>query len=108
LPIIATKCSGHGSYLNNDNSNLIEIDEIRPIQNGQMHIHYWDDQLFPALTSEEVIKSTRRQMRWVYDNYKEAKNKNKKLQEHIRKNFDINIVAQSAKNRLDEIWRNIK
>lgn len=107
IPVIATNCSGHSMFLKKDNSTLIDIDDIQPLQTGQMHVHYWDDQLFPVLKSNKVINDSRKAMRYVLENYKESLEKNKKLQNFIKENFDISIVANKANERLKQIWKKI-
>ncbi len=103
LPVIMTNCSGQQGYLREDNSYMLEIDSLQTVQRGQMHLHYWDGQQFPALTSQGVHNSLRKYMRSVVDNYKEAKRKNKKLQKMILENFTWNHTAKSASERLREI-----
>ena len=70
LPLIMTNCSGQQGYLRPDNSHMIEIDRLVEIQRGQMHLHYWDGQKFPALTSAEVHSDLKKAMREVYKDYK--------------------------------------
>jgi|TARA_Y100000310_G_scaffold118187_1_gene116990 glycosyltransferase involved in cell wall biosynthesis len=104
LPVIATNCSGQTMYLNDKNSYLVEPDVIRPMPEGLMHVHYWDNQEFPSLTSDEVIRQSGCAMRKVYENYSAAKQKNNKLKKFIAEHYNILTVAQIAKDRLDEIW----
>jgi glycosyltransferase involved in cell wall biosynthesis len=108
LPVLATNISGQTMFLNKENSYLIDIDEIVPIQAGLMHVHYWDDQLFPKLISEEVIVSAGKTMRYVFENHEEAKKKNKILQSYIKDNYSIDKVSNMAASRLKEIWSKIK
>lgn len=107
LPVIATNVSGHTMFLNKENSFLVDVDKISPMETGLMHVHYWDDQLFPQLKSKQVIKEAKEQMRYVFENYEEAKIKNNKLQEFIRDNYSLDIVGQKAKDRLNKIWEKI-
>ena len=105
LPIIMTNCSGQQMYLRENNSYMIEIDELVEIQRGQMHIHYWDGQKFPALTSEKVHNDLKKTMRSVYENYNEAKKRNKRLQQLVLSNFTWTHTANAAIKRLQEIYR---
>ena len=107
VPVIATNHSGHTMFLNKENSYLLDVDAITPMQPGRMHVHYWDDQLFPQLTSPKVIDEAKALMREVFENNKIAKEKNKKLKSFITDNYDINIVSKIVKERLDVIWRKI-
>lgn len=107
LPVIATNVSGQTMFLNKENSFLVDIDNISPMEKGLMHVHYWDDQLFPQLKSKQVVEEAKEQMRYVFENYEEAKNRNNKLQKFIQDNYNLDTVGQKAKNRLDKIWEKI-
>jgi glycosyltransferase involved in cell wall biosynthesis len=107
LPVISTNCSGQTMFLNSDNSYLIDVDKISPLKEGTMDIHYWDNQLFPELKSDNTIRDFGKKMREVFENYSQAKDKNKKLQKFIKENYNIQTVSQLAKNRLKEIWDKI-
>lgn len=108
LPVISTNHSGHTMFLNNENSTLVDVDEISPLPTGLMHVHYWDGQLFPKLTSDKVIEDSKKAMRYVFENHKKAKKKNKKLQSLLNKEYSINYASVRMKDRLDEIWRKLK
>lgn len=108
LPVIMTNCSGQQGYIRADNCYPIEIDYLTEIKPGQMHLHYWDGQKFPALTSPEVHNSLRKAMRHVIENPAEAKAKNKKMQELILQNFTWNNTANQAIERLREINKKLK
>lgn len=107
LPVIGTKCSGQTMFLNNDNSYLLDIDQLETIPTGTMHIHYWDNQEFPALKSDESIRKAGKLMREVYENYDAAKTKNEKLRENIIKNYNINNVMKKIGKRLMTIKEKI-
>lgn len=104
LPVIGTNCSGQSMFLKEDNSYLIEIDRLEEMQPGMMHVHYWDNQKFPSLTSKSVIDQTVDHMRYVFNNYDEARDKNRKLQSFIRNNYSISNVSNLVKDRLDYLW----
>lgn len=108
LPVIMTNCSGQQMYLREDNSYMIEIDRLEPVQSGQMHIHYWDGQEFPSLKSEKVHQDLRRAMRTVVENYDEAKQRNHNLQKMVLENFTWNHTAIAASQRLQEIYRRME
>ncbi len=105
LPVIGTDCSGQSMFLKKDNSSLIDIDELAPVKEGAMHVHYWDGQLFPMLKSEQVILDARKAIRDVYENYDKAVKKNKKLKKFIKSNYSIEKVSYAAKGRLDKLWQ---
>ncbi len=104
LPIIATNHSGHTMFLNKDNSSLVDIDNLEKITRGTMHVHYWDNQVFPSLKSQQFIDNLSKSMRYVFNNYKECVDKNKILQKYIIDNYSFDASAIRIKNRLLEIW----
>ncbi len=103
LPVIMTNCSGQQTYLREDNSYMIEIDRLQEIQSGQMHVHFWDGQKFPALTSPKVHEQLKKAMRSVYENYDEAKIRNGRMKKFILENFTWNHTANAASKRLIDI-----
>jgi glycosyltransferase involved in cell wall biosynthesis len=105
MPVIMTNCSGQQGYLRPDNSYMIEIDRLKEIQPGQMGLHYWDGQQFPDLTSNKVHDQVKRAMRSVYENYAEAKNRNRNMQKFILENFTWNHTANAAAERINDIAR---
>jgi len=104
LPVIGTKCSGQTMFLKDDNSYLLEVDKMAKMPPGLMQIHYWDGQVFPQLTSPETIASARKLLREVYENYDQAKKKNKGLQQFVSDNYSIGRVSNMAYERLQTIW----
>lgn len=107
LPIIGTNFSGHTMFLKKDNSNLIDIDDLIVMPSGKMGVHYWDNQLFPSLTSSRVLEDSKNIMRYVFNNEKECIEKNNKLKSHILTNYSIESVAKRIKERLEIIWKKI-
>jgi glycosyltransferase involved in cell wall biosynthesis len=105
LPVIMTNCSGQQEYLRTDNSYCLEIDRIEKIKQGEMHIHYWDNQEFPYLKTKEFHNLARKALRDVYNNYIEAKKKNEKLRNMILNQFTWKNTAQTALQRLQEIQK---
>ncbi len=103
LPVIMTNCSGQQGYLRKDNAYLIDIDSIVELQPGQSHVHFWDGQKFPALTSEKVIRQAGKHMRDVYEHHSKAQRRNKKLQKLILKEFTWASTTAQALLRLRDI-----
>lgn len=108
LPVIMTNCSGQQGYLRKDNSFMIEPDQLITIQPGQMHVHYWDGQKFPALTSANVHNQLKQAMREVHENPEKAKKRNKKLQKLTIKSFTWNNTTNAAINRLTIIAQKMR
>ena len=103
LPIIMSNCSGQQTYLRENNAYLLEIDHLETIQRGQMHLHYWDGQQFPSFKTEKSHKQLKKLMRDVYENYDQAKRKNKNMQNLILENLTWQHTADSIAKRLKEI-----
>lgn len=108
LPVITTNYSGHTMFLNNDNSLLVDIDRLEKLPKGKMHVHYWDGEVFPALNSDDFIERLGKGMRDVFTKYKNAKEKNNKLQEELKTNYSVTSVSEKIKSRLMEIKNNIR
>tara|TARA_Y100000310_G_scaffold342161_1_gene444049 strand:+ start:8450 stop:9838 length:1389 start_codon:yes stop_codon:yes gene_type:complete len=104
LPIIGTNCSGQTMFLKKDNSYLLDVDCITKMEPGRMHVHYWDNQMFPALLSNDTIKQAGKLMRDVYEHGKKAKTRNKKLQKLVSNNYNIENISKRAYDRIVNIW----
>lgn len=108
LPIITTNYSGHTMFVKHDNAYLVEIDKLSPLADGQTNVHYWDNEVFPDLLDDSVIDGFRRNMRYVFENNKEARHRNLLLQNELLSNYSCEIVGAMAKSRLEQIWKQIQ
>lgn len=108
LPVIGTNCSGQSMFLTNNNSTLIDIDALVPLQPGINNVDYWDNQKFPALTSPKVISDAKESMRNIYNDISKAKSKNKILQQKIAEEYSIPAVVNLVAKRLLEIKEKIQ
>ena len=108
LPVIATNHSGHTMFLNEGNSELVDIDSLEPVPRGSSHVHYWDGQLMANLKSEDFIDRLAESMRYVYENQEEAKKRNKLLQQEIANSYSFQNAADRYSERISEIWKKIK
>jgi glucose/arabinose dehydrogenase len=73
------------------------------MKKGTTGIHYWDGQEFPKL-DQSFIYDLADSMRYVFNNYAEAKAKNALLQDFINQNLDGRLVGLEAKSTLNDIW----
>jgi glycosyltransferase involved in cell wall biosynthesis len=103
LPVIATNYSGCLDFLTKDNSYLVDFKEFERTKKGTTGIHYWDGQEFPKL-DQSFIYDLADSMRYVFNNYAEAKAKNALLQDFINQNLDGRLVGLEAKSTLNDIW----
>jgi len=106
LPIISTNYGGQLDFLSENNSTLIDVDELEKA--SKTGIHYWDGQLFPSLKSESFINSLADGMRSVYLNYGKSVEKNKILQNKIIEYFSGEKVKHQTKILLDSVWDSLK
>jgi len=104
LPIISTNFSGQTMFLNKDNSNLVEIDSLITDTN---EIHYWNNEVFPDLTSKEFINNLRKTIRYVYENENICKEKNNILKNYIIENFNQNIICGNMAYYLNKLWNQL-
>jgi glycosyltransferase involved in cell wall biosynthesis len=108
LPVIGSNCSGQTDFLKDDNSFLVEpIGYIEASSGGNLHrmaklCHFYEGQTFPHF-DEETIEQTKKQMRYVFENQKEAKEKAEKLRRHINSNYTWDMAVDRVYRRLKEI-----
>jgi glycosyltransferase involved in cell wall biosynthesis len=108
LPIIASNVTAHTDYLTNDNSFLVEPDGyIQANVNGNLSsmaklCHFYVGQTFPDF-SNTGVEQTRRHMRFIFENYKEAKEKAEKLRKLIIGNYTWEMAIDRVYRRLREI-----
>jgi glycosyltransferase involved in cell wall biosynthesis len=107
LPIIASNYSGHTDFLNHDNSYLVEPEKII-VQKKIEEISAFYQGCPAADFGADATYETRQHMRSVYENYGNAIDKNKRLQQFIRENYDWKICAEKAHKRLLEIYGNLR
>jgi len=110
LPVIATNCSGQSDFLTPENSFLVEPDGyVVAKKTGTMArmaklCHFYEDQIFPNL-GEKSLEQLRAQMRYVYDNYSEAKERAKLLRRKIINNYTWKKSVDRVYTRLLELSR---
>lgn len=107
LPVIMTNCSGQTIFLKHNNSFLIEPDKIEVLLPNMCHIHYWDGQKFPSLRSQKCVDDFAGFMRYVYENYEDAKNRNRNLQKLLLNNYTWKHAANAIVKRLTEINKKV-
>jgi glycosyltransferase involved in cell wall biosynthesis len=107
LPIIASNYSGHTDFLNHENSFLVEPESIC-VQPKIEQISAFYQGCPVADFGEDATYETRQHMRYVYENYGKAKEKNALLQKFISENYDWKICAEKAHGRLSEIYKNLR
>ncbi len=108
LPVIASNVTSQTDYLREDNSYLVNPEGfIEARSGGNMArmaklCHFYEGQMFPDF-GEKTIQKTREHMRYVFENRKEAKEKNEKLRKLISSNYTWDMAVDRVYNRLKEI-----
>jgi len=100
VPVIATRWGGQLEFMNNENSYLIDIEGIVPVDERQI----MDNPLYRGHRwAEPSVKHTRRLMRHVFENREEARQKGRIARQHIVSNFTIHHVSAKIAERLIQI-----
>ena len=108
LPVIASNVSGHTDFLKEDNSYLVEPSGyIEATSSGNLNrmaklCHFYEGQMFPNFDSNS-IEQTRKHMRYVFENRKEAKEKAEKLRRRINSNYTWGMAVDRVYRRLREM-----
>jgi len=113
LPIIASDHGGQRDFLNNENSYLvppssyfISKTQDPPYKNMAWISHFYENQEFPDYEGES-FQLIKKHMRFVFENYSEAKKKAEKLRNLIVEKFDWSHSVNNIYNRLRDICKNI-
>jgi len=107
LPVIGSNYSGLTDFLKHDNSFLVEPDDVKVCPETEWISFYYQG-MEMADYGRPAIEATKAHMRYVYENYAKAKEKNQKLQKFIRENYDWDICVGMAHDRLKDIYKNVK
>ena len=108
LPVISSNCSAMTDYLTNENSFLVEPDGyIKAKINGPLsklarHCRFYEDQMFPDFGSN-AIKSTREQMRKVFEDYSEARKRARIFTKLVHENYSWDASVNKVLERIKEI-----
>jgi glycosyltransferase involved in cell wall biosynthesis len=108
IPVIASNCSGQTDFLTRENSYLVEPDGyVKAEVNGKLArmaklCRFYEGQTFPDF-GEKSIEQTRKYLREVYENYKEAKDKAARLRKLIINNYTWDMAVDKVYNRIREI-----
>ena len=105
LPVIASNCSGHSDFLTKDNSYLVDPDEYvvadRLSKLGK-DCRFYEGQEFPEFR-RKAINTVKEHMRFVMENYQEAKIKAQKLRTQVIANYTWDKAVDRVYNRLLEL-----
>lgn len=107
LPVIASNYSGQKDFLNSNNSFLVEPEGVA-VNPGAEWVSFYYQDMPMANFGRKSIDETRAHMRYVYENYALAKEKNKKLQKFIRENYNWEGCIDRMHDRLKIIYSDVK
>jgi glycosyltransferase involved in cell wall biosynthesis len=107
LPVIASNYSGQKDFLNYDNSFLVEPEGVS-VNPGAEWVSFYYADMPMANFDRKSIDQTRAHMRYVYENYAVAKEKNKNLQNFIKENYGWDMCVDRMHDRLKEIYSQVK
>lgn len=103
LPIIGSDHGGQKTFLKNDDSFLIKPDRLVDAPEEMIK---WSD-IYENCKfvdfSDDAIDEISKKMRWVYENYQEAKRISKSCSERIRNEFSWDKPVEKVYNRLVEL-----
>ena len=108
LPVIASNCSGHTDFLDESNSYLVEPSGYSKAEvTGNLSrmaklCHFYNGQTFPDF-DETSVEQTKRHLRCVFENKKEAKEKAEKLRAQVNSNYTWDMAVERVYRRLKEI-----
>ena len=109
LPVIATRCTAQATYLDDQNSFLLDPEgyekanprDGRPSNVGRWCVFY-ENQFFPVFGGASIRKLGSL-MRQVYENQQEAKSRASKLTEKVRTTMTWDNTADAVIERLKDI-----
>lgn len=100
LPTISTKFGGQLEFMNNDNSYLIDVLEMKTIDNEMTKIT-------PNYKGQKWAEPSechlRQLMRYIYEHYNEAKEKGKIARKFLQDNFSAKIITDKIKSLIQEL-----
>ena len=107
LPVIASRYSGLTDFLTDENSFLVDPSGIK-VQKDVEWISYFYKDMPMADYDVKSVEQTRAHMRYVYENYAKAKEKNKILQKFIIENYNWEKCIDMMYDRIVKIYPNMK
>jgi len=100
VPVIATKWGGHLQFMNDENSYLIDVDDIVPVSDIQVK----DNPIYEGHKwAEPSVRHTRALMRYVFENREEAREKGRAARSYIVNNFSITNVSSKIARRVQSL-----
>ncbi|MBW1974200.1 MAG: glycosyltransferase [Deltaproteobacteria bacterium] len=102
LPTIGTRWGGNLEFMNDENSYLIDVEELEIIDE-KMELAFYRGQYWAKPSVQHLAEI----MRYVYERRDEAKKRGDKARRDIKKKWDWDTVTEIALKRLGEIANSI-
>ena len=95
VPVIITDYSGVKDYVNENNSYLLRVEGFfSPAKNPLDSYYQFSNQQWPFVS----VKQLKEKMRYVYENYNEAKEKVVIGHEEVSRKFNYEVIREMFKN----------
>lgn len=99
-PMISTNCGGIHEYMTDNVDALLVSNSLIPIRgNTRNQQWYREDQQWADIDMDDL----RKRMRWAFNLQKHSKTMGKRARETVKKKFDIKVVGEMMKKRLEQI-----
>lgn len=101
LPVIATRWGGHLDYMNDENSLLIDLEALLPVDErlSSESVYYTADQRL----AEPSVSHTAELMRWVFEHRTEAQRIGRAARHHVVTQWSLTRSADWFKSKLSWI-----
>ncbi|MFD0694225.1 glycosyltransferase family 4 protein [Paenibacillus sp. GCM10027628] len=95
MPVIGTDWSGHTEFMNEQNSYLIRVKGLTPIENeaSLFNGHYW---------AEPSRKDLQKKMRYIFEHQEEAKEVGKNARRDLLQKYNARVVARSVVQEIEK------
>ncbi len=98
LPTIGTRWGGNMEFMDDQNSFLIDIDGLETV-NEEMEYTFYRGHRW----ARPSVSATRRQMRHVYENYRDAKSLTESARQDLVKKYSPAVIAEQMHRRIQEL-----
>ena len=101
IPVIGTKVSAVQDILSDENSLLVDIDQLRKVPDNATGCYFWDGHMMADLTSKEFIARLADSMKSMVNNYQNYVEKNKVFKRNILEKCFAKAVFNIVKDSLN-------
>lgn len=98
LPTIGTRWGGNTEFMDDQNSFLIDIDGLEAVDEEMEYVFYRGHRW-----ARPSVSATRRQMRHVYENYRDAKSRTESARQDLVRKYSSSRIAEQMHRRIQEL-----